>query len=124
MGYTMGTEDQIRNLLRDHGAVLVRHRRHNVWRFPDGRTIVRSKTPSDWRHSMRALTDLHHVLGVRRRRRKNHGRKRKPGIKFAPAPLEEHVEIARDWKTPLAQVCTACGFHVRATATRDRRTPR
>jgi predicted RNA binding protein YcfA (HicA-like mRNA interferase family) len=32
-------------LLRDSGAVLVRQKRHAVWRLPNGRIVVISATP-------------------------------------------------------------------------------
>jgi len=34
-------------LLRKHGAKLVRHKKHKIYRLPDGRNFVESSTPSD-----------------------------------------------------------------------------
>jgi hypothetical protein len=42
----MSIEKQISNHLQSIGAVLVRSKRHNVWRLPNGRVIVTSQSPS------------------------------------------------------------------------------
>ena len=39
--------NNVDRMLRDCGAVLVRQRKHEVWKLPNGTTFVRSKTPSD-----------------------------------------------------------------------------
>jgi hypothetical protein len=43
----MSIEKQIANYMRYIGAVLVRSNKHNVWRLPNGRVVVTSKSPSD-----------------------------------------------------------------------------
>lgn len=43
----MGTDaKRATKLLRDAGAVLLRQKRHAVWRLPNGRIVVISATPS------------------------------------------------------------------------------
>jgi hypothetical protein len=54
-------ELQVMQLLKDNGAVLVRHRKHQVYRFPDGRTFVFGTSPSDadsWKHCLSNLKRL------------------------------------------------------------------
>jgi hypothetical protein len=76
----MNAEDEVRMLLHDHGAVLVRRRTHRVYRFPDGRSFTLPRSPSDHRWSQNALQDLRRLLGVERALHKNANRKRKPGM--------------------------------------------
>jgi hypothetical protein len=55
-------EKQLETTLREMGAVLVRTKRHNVYRFPDGRTYAQPQSSSDWRSTRNALGDLRHLL--------------------------------------------------------------
>jgi hypothetical protein len=51
-------QEQVEDLLKEHGAVLTRTRKHNVWKFPDGRTFTTAKTASDlhsWANSLQQL---------------------------------------------------------------------
>jgi hypothetical protein len=43
-------EKLVKTTLKQHGAVMVRAKKHEVWRFPDGRQIVTASTPSDGGH--------------------------------------------------------------------------
>jgi len=45
-------------ILKRSGAVLLRQRKHEVWRLPNGETLVRSSTPSDWHANENAYKDL------------------------------------------------------------------
>jgi len=67
-------------LIKAHGGVLKRQRKHQVWRFPDGRTLTLSVSPSDFRAERGMLTDLRKLVGIERESRKNPQRKRKPGV--------------------------------------------
>lgn len=42
-------ELEIAQILKEHHGVLVRTKRHNVYKFPDGRMFTTSCTPSDFR---------------------------------------------------------------------------
>jgi hypothetical protein len=90
----MSAADEIRKLLRDYGAVLVRQRKHEVWRFPE------------------------------RECRKNPDRKPKPGIDHRPEPCCEPVGISpeSDWKTQLTHAMHWVQFE-RWKNTARRRTP-
>lgn len=58
-------EAQILDLLKAHGAVLDRQHKHNVWKLPNGKVFVMSKTPGKAWTSWRChLTDLKHLLGM------------------------------------------------------------
>ena len=70
---------QVEELLKQHGAKLVRHKKHQVWRFPDGRVYVMSSTPSDYRAEDNNLRDLRRMLGIEREIRKNPLRQEKRG---------------------------------------------
>lgn len=54
-------EDRI---FREHSAVLVRQKKHEVWRFPDGKTFTRAKTPSDSCSDKNSLMCLKSMLGL------------------------------------------------------------
>lgn len=57
-------------LLDRLGAVLVRHKRHEIWRLPDGRIHTRSCTPSDHHSDLNNLKDLERQAGIRAEPRK------------------------------------------------------
>jgi len=52
----------MKDLLKQAGAVLVRHRRHRVYRLANGQTLVLSNTPSDHRESRNAIADLRRAI--------------------------------------------------------------
>lgn len=80
----MNDREEVEALIRQHGGVLERQKKHRVYRFPDGRSFTIASTPSDSVHAERNnLTDLRHFLGIKREIHKNPRRRRKPG---APAP--------------------------------------
>lgn len=55
---------EIENILREHGAVLHRRKKHKVFRFPDGKVFIQSSTSSDERSAANNLTDLKRLLGL------------------------------------------------------------
>ena len=57
-------ERKIHELIREHGGHLTRTKKHNVYRFPDGRTYTMAQTPSDVRAAMNQLSDLKRLLGL------------------------------------------------------------
>lgn len=56
--------DEQDRIFRQHGAVLVRQRKHEIWRFPDGKTFTRPKTPSDVCSDKNSLMCLKSMLGL------------------------------------------------------------
>jgi len=52
----------IQHALRECGAVLVRQRKHLVYRLPNGRPYTMSQTPSDHRAARNQLTVLRRQL--------------------------------------------------------------
>lgn len=55
---------EVSRLLKEHRAVLVRTKRHQVYRFPNGRVFTMASTPSDFRAAANQLTDLRRTLGI------------------------------------------------------------
>jgi hypothetical protein len=102
----MSAEDEVIRLLRSHEAVLVRQRKHAIYRFPDGRTFTLSRTPSCF-YADHALADLRRLLNLDREVRKNPDRKGKPGAagsaKIIYAPTERKIS----WRTQLNQAMRA-----------------
>lgn len=60
----MSVWDKVHALLRDHGAQIVRTKKHVVWRFPDGRIWVHASTPSDVKAGENNYRDLRRFLGL------------------------------------------------------------
>ena len=59
----MNPSKEIDRLLEQSGAVLVRHKKHLVYRLPSGTTYTRAKTASDHRAERNSLGILRHALG-------------------------------------------------------------
>jgi chromosome segregation ATPase len=62
----MSAREQVEQLLKESGAQLKRDRKHEIWMLPNGKTFVRSKTPSDRRAGHEDLQELRHALGIER----------------------------------------------------------
>ena len=58
-------EKQIQEMLRTSGASLVRRKRHQVWRLPNGRNFVHSSSGSDHLGARNAVADLRRLLTQR-----------------------------------------------------------
>lgn len=58
------SRDMALSLLREHGAVLVRSNKHEVWRLPNGQKFTRATTPSDYHADDNNLSDLRELLGL------------------------------------------------------------
>lgn len=56
--------ERLRLLLEQSGAVLVRHKKHLVYRLPNGRSYTCASTPSDWRAVLNQITQLKRLLGA------------------------------------------------------------
>ena len=79
---------QVAALLKQHRATLVRTKRHNVWKFPDGKMFTTAQTPSDIHAEDNQLRDLKRLLGLNPPDRGKPGTRRvrryKPGVSRAP----------------------------------------
>ena len=58
----MNPQDRLMDLLLEHNFDLVRHRKHKIYRNPDGLTFVTSSTPSDRRAPQNAISALKRIL--------------------------------------------------------------
>lgn len=57
----MDKSREIESILKEHGAVLHRRKKHLVWRFPDGKIFIQASTASDERsvaNNLKQLLDL------------------------------------------------------------------
>lgn len=90
-------EKLVMNTLKAHGAVLVRHKKHMVYRFPDGRTWTHASTPSCPHSMQNNFSDLRRMLGIaddergqpgerREKRRKTH--RAIPFVSLSDAPVK------------------------------------
>jgi hypothetical protein len=93
----------IEALIKAHGGVLERQRKHHVWRFPDGRTFSMPGTPSDFRAGKNKLAALRKFLGLERDTRKNPERRVKPGV-IRKSDFEPSGVRLRDLKSQLAAI--------------------
>lgn len=59
--------DEADRLLRAGGATLIRSKRHEVWRLPNGEIFVRPQTPSCARGTINSLVRLRRLLARPRR---------------------------------------------------------
>lgn len=57
-------ENEVGRLLTEHKAVLVRSRKHKIYKFPDGRIYTISSTPGNSDAAKNQLRDLNHLLGL------------------------------------------------------------
>ena len=60
----MDKRREIESILKEHGAVLHRRKKHLVWRFPDNRIFIQASTASDERSVANNLGDLKKLLGL------------------------------------------------------------
>jgi hypothetical protein len=94
--------EEVISELKQHGAALVRTKKHDVWRFPDGRSLTISRSPSDRKNAgLNAMRDLRRLLGTvpvhqdgerRERRRRSTVRARIPLLE--PKPTNALMTIA------------------------------
>ncbi len=82
----MDPQRELERMLKEHGAVLVRDSNHPVYRLPNGQTFVASKSPSDHRSTINALTDLRRALGIRRAATHENGATMGVNTPAPPAP--------------------------------------
>ena len=98
----MNPEAEVSRLIKQHGGVLVRTKRHKVWKFPDGRVFTTAATPSDYRAYANQLTDLKRTLGLTKseatvgaRREKNIKRGSRSSFVVTPSASSAMLEAMR-----------------------------
>lgn len=69
--------NKVDELLKESGAVLIRRKKHEIWRLPNGKNFVRSKTPSSRNTDKNSFSDLRNLLGVDEERGKEGERRSK-----------------------------------------------
>lgn len=69
-------KNKVEELLKQSGAVLIRSKRHQIWRLPNGKTFVRSKTPSSRNTDKKSYADLRNLLGIHDETRGQKGERR------------------------------------------------
>jgi hypothetical protein len=100
---------ELEQLIKEHTGVLVRQKKHKVYRFPNGLNFILSSTPECPLAYDNALSSLKKVLGINdpnrglpgERREKRIKRKNTRGSKMPPSgssPIQEPVS----WKQQLA----------------------
>ena len=102
----MDAREEINRLLKEHGAVLLREKKHLVYKLSNGKQFTMAKTPRSDGSWFNHLADLRRALGISggpsrigERREKRH----KPGravteTQWKPAPQ------LNDWRRDLGQV--------------------
>lgn len=98
---------EILSILSDVGAVVVRQRKHQVYRLPSGETFVVAATPSDGQHAYaNALGDLKRRLGLYGERgvkgeRREKKRREAPAALTMPTPLSGHKAALSNFREQL-----------------------
>lgn len=98
------------SLIEEHGGVLVRQRKHKVYRFPNGSTFVVASTPECPLAYDNALSHLKRLLGVYPPDRGAPGTRRNKRFKQRQASgnqllqFENQAGSTETWKDKLAQV--------------------
>lgn len=88
-------EKQLKALLHQSGAKLVRHKRHLVYRLADGRAFVQPNTGSDRRGILNALADLRKLLAE-----KSEQNSIRPTTGIRPTLLEPSLQRMRQENRP------------------------
>ena len=59
----MTAQARLAGMLKDCGAVLLRAKKHVVWKLPNGKSFTCASTPSDYRAEANQISHLRHALG-------------------------------------------------------------
>ena len=94
---------EVKRLLKENGAVLIRHRKHLIYKLSSGAIFVQANTPSDVRSDENNLRDLRKLLGnapprgmVGERREKRDRPGRSPcGVKIMPSANTAMLDALR-----------------------------
>lgn len=73
----MTPREKATDILASLGAILVRKKKHEIYRLSDGRIWARSKTPSDAHSDLNNLSALKKEFGIVEERQKNPERREK-----------------------------------------------
>jgi hypothetical protein len=95
----------LERLIEEHGGVLVRQRKHKVYRFPSGFTFTTSSTPECPLAYDNALAVLKTLLGVHPPDRGTPGERREKRLKRKPSQQPLSIDSAPPpdtWKDKLA----------------------
>lgn len=90
-------KERVDQLLKEHGAILVRKRKHEIWRLPNGRNFVRASTSSDKNSEYNNYSDLRKTLGLTPEH--SEGQRREKKVKNG---REEVFHYTREINTGLA----------------------
>lgn len=105
----------LEQLIEEHGGVLVRQKKHKVYRFPNGATFTVSSTPECPFAYANALSFLKTLLGVHSLDRGAPGErrekrpKRKPTTQVVKFPLKSAMPVQRGltWQEKLAMAAVS-----------------
>ena len=56
--------NKVEELLKESGAILVRSKKHQIWKLPNGKTFVRAKTSSCKFEEKKSYNELRNLLGL------------------------------------------------------------
>jgi len=84
----MNAAIEVDRLLSEHGAVLIRHAKHQVYRLPNNQKFTRSRTPGDHRAPLNELSDLRRALGIQRQAQPTQGETTMPMPQRGTAPVK------------------------------------
>lgn len=100
----MNPEREVATLLEQSGAVLVRSKKHLIWRLPNGNTFTQASTPSDHMAAANQLSDLRHALGISDPERGAPGERRehKPGREATPPEIHSAGRVTGSFAEKLS----------------------
>lgn len=104
----MDAKQQVDDLLKRTGAVLVRQGKHLVYRLPNGKTFVRSTTSSDRNSAHADLTELRRALDIKNEGG-GEGERRKKVYRAKPKPKVEKFDPQASFNTALADKLRIAG---------------
>lgn len=104
----MDEKQQVDDLLRSSGAVLVRQGKHLIYRLPNGKTFVQSKTSSDRNSHHADLAELRRALGIKNEGA-GEGERRKKIYRPKPQPKFEKLNDKPALNTALADKLQIAG---------------
>ncbi len=116
-------EKRVREILKEHHAVLARSNKHAVWKLPTGQDVVLPSTPSDFRAWKNAFAFLNTVLNLNEPDRGAEGERRERRTTLftrpmPPTPLEApKLACMSSGMLPVAQQAKAIKHPAHGTGT-------
>jgi hypothetical protein len=86
----MDASAELTRLLTDSGAVLVRQKKHRVYRLPNGHNFISPKTPGDYRTAANQLSNLRHALALEPAQPSHKGQQAARGVDIR---AQEHKDM-------------------------------